>query len=76
MKARPSPQSASPSGQHLFLVTNSTTEYIPCAGQPVGTFDAFAADLRDRTETAMTQSHCFAVCRLALEAEERALRPA
>ncbi|MCC6718267.1 MAG: Gfo/Idh/MocA family oxidoreductase [Acetobacteraceae bacterium] len=60
-------------GQHLFLTNNAKTEYIACAGQKVGTFRAFAADLRDRTETAMTQSHCFAVCRLALEAEERAL---
>ena len=62
-----------PGGQHLFLVTNERTEHIACAGQPVGTFRAFAADLRDRTENAMSQSHCFAVCRLALEAEERAL---
>ena len=61
-------------GQHLFLVTNSKTEHIACAGVPVLTFRAFANDLRDRTETAMTQAHCFAVCRLALEAEETALR--
>jgi predicted dehydrogenase len=60
-------------GQHLFLVTNTKTEHIPCAADPVDTYRAFAADLRDRTETAMAQSHCFAVCRLALEAEERAL---
>jgi len=62
-----------PGGQHLFLVTNTKTEHIACAGLPVGTFRAFADDLRDRTETAMTQSHCFAVCRLALAAEEWAL---
>ncbi len=59
-------------GQHLFLVTNSKTEHIPCADVPVLTFRAFANDLRDRTQTAMTQEHCFAVCRLALEAEARA----
>jgi hypothetical protein len=57
----------------VFLVTNTKTEHIPCAGIPLATFRAFVADLRDRTETAMTQSHCFAVCRLALAAEERAL---
>ena len=61
-----------PGGQHLFLVTNTKTEHIPCAGVPVSTFRAFANDLRDRTQTAMTQEHCFAVCRLALAAEERA----
>jgi predicted dehydrogenase len=60
-------------GQHLFLVTNTKTEHIPCAADPVDTYRALAADLRDRTETAMAQSHCFAVCRLALEAEARAL---
>jgi predicted dehydrogenase len=58
---------------HLFLVTNTKTEHIPCAGEAVTTMRDFVADLRDRTETAMTQSHCFAVCRLALEAEARAL---
>jgi predicted dehydrogenase len=62
-----------PGGQHLFLVTNSKTEHIACAGMKVGAYRAFAGDIRDRTETAMTQSHCFAVCRLALEAEEKAL---
>lgn len=64
-----------PGGQHLFLVTNAGTTHIPCADLPLTTFHAFAADLRDRTETAMTQAHCFAVCRLALEAEARAMPP-
>ena len=32
-------------------------------------FRRFAADVRDRTQTAMTQSHVFTVCRLALEAQ-------
>ncbi len=61
-----------PGGQHLFLVTKDRTEYIPCEGRPIPGFRAFAADVRDRTETAMTQAHCFAVCRLALEAEAKA----
>ncbi len=60
-------------GQHLFLVNHAKTEHIACAGMAVGTYRAFADDIRDRTETAMTQSHCFAVCRLALAAEEKAL---
>jgi predicted dehydrogenase len=62
-----------PGGQHLFITDREGTRYIPCEGRPLTTFRAFAADLRDRTETAMTQSHCFAVCRIALEAEARAL---
>jgi predicted dehydrogenase len=60
-------------GQHLFLVTNERTEHIACAGKRTGAYQALVADLRDRTETAMGQSHCFAVCRLALMAEDRAL---
>lgn len=62
-----------PGGQHLFLVTSGKTEHIACADRPLGVFRAFAADVRDRTQTAMSQAHCFAVCRLALEAEEKAL---
>ena len=62
-----------PGGQHLFLVTNGKTEHIACEGLPVSTFRDFAKDLRERSETAMTQSHCFAVCRLALAAEAKAL---
>ncbi len=62
-----------PGSQHLFLVTREKTDYIPCEGRPLSTFRAFANDIRDRTETAMTQRHCFTVCRLALEAEEKAL---
>jgi hypothetical protein len=33
-------------------------------------------DVRDRTETAMPQAHVFTVSRLALEAQERARKPA
>jgi predicted dehydrogenase len=62
-----------PGGQHLFLVTRAKTEHIPCEGRPIGVFRRFADDVRDRTETAMSQAHCFAVCRLALEAEDSAL---
>ena len=62
-----------PAGQHFFLVTNTKTEHIACAGPPVETFRNFVNDLRDRSETAMTQSHCFAVCRLALAAEVKTL---
>jgi predicted dehydrogenase len=62
-----------PGGQHLFLVTNTRTEHFACEGEPVPTFRDFARDLRERSESAMTQSHCFAVCRLALAAEAKAL---
>ena len=32
------------------------------------------ADIVDRTETAMSQAHCFLACRLALEAQAKAVR--
>jgi predicted dehydrogenase len=57
---------------HLFMANHSGTRYIDCSEEPVSYFRRFAADCRDRTETAMTQSHVFTVCRLALEAQARA----
>jgi predicted dehydrogenase len=57
---------------HLFLVNNAGTRHIDCAGEPFTYFKAFAADVRDRTATAMPQDHVFTVCRLALEAQARA----
>ena len=61
-----------PGSQHLFLVTRDETKYISCEDRPLTAFRAFADDVRDRTETAMPQAHCFAVCRIALEAEAKA----
>ncbi len=63
-----------PGTEHLFLVNNQGTRYINCAGRPLTYFGDFANDVRDRTETAMTQTHCLTVCRLALEAQARAIR--
>jgi predicted dehydrogenase len=63
-----------PGTDHLFLTDGKGTRYMNAADQPWTYFAAFAADCRDRTETAMTQRHVFTVCRLALEAQERADR--
>lgn len=59
---------------HLFMADQKGTRYIDCSKEPVSYFRKFAADVRDRTETAMTQSHVFTVCELALEAQARATR--
>jgi hypothetical protein len=56
------------------MATQSGTRYIDCGNEPVSYFRNFAADVRDRSETAMTQAHVFTVCRLALEAQARATR--
>jgi len=67
-----------PGTDHLFMADREGTRYIDCSKEPVSYFRRFAADVRDRTETAMTQAHVFTVCRLALEAQAKAdrFRPA
>jgi predicted dehydrogenase len=59
---------------HLFMANQKGTRYIDCSNEPISYFRRFAADVRDRTETAMPQSHVLTVCRLALEAQARAQR--
>jgi hypothetical protein len=63
-----------PGTDHLFMADHKGTRYIDCSKEPLSYFRRFAADVRDRTQTAMTQSHVFTVCRLALEAQARARR--
>jgi len=60
---------------HLFLVNGRGTRHIDASSEPLTYFHAFAADVRDRTETAMTQRHVFTVTRLALEAQRDARPP-
>lgn len=57
---------------HLFLVNKTGVEYIDCSTEPKSYFHNFANDVRDRTETAMTQRHVLEVCRLSLEAQSKA----
>ena len=63
-----------PGTDHLFVADRKGTRHIDCSKEPLTYFRHFAADVRDRTETAMTQAHVFTVCRLALEAQARAQR--
>jgi len=57
---------------HLFLVNGSGVQHIDCSNEPLEYFTRFVADMRDRTDTAMSQQHVFEVCRLALEAQHQA----
>lgn len=57
---------------HLFLVNKTRCEYIDCKDVPITYFRNLIQDIRDRTETAMKQSHAFEVTRLALLAQEMA----
>jgi len=59
---------------HLFLVNKAGVEYIDCSGEELDYFKKFAADVQNRTETAMTQDHVFEVCRLSLEAQTKATK--
>jgi predicted dehydrogenase len=61
-----------PGGNHLFLIDGRTTRHIAC-DDVVPPFGArFLADVANRTETAMTQAHCFLACELALTAQAMA----
>jgi predicted dehydrogenase len=57
---------------HLYLVNSERCEHIDCrdAGYPY--FRNLANDIRNRTETAMPQAHCFKVMELGLKAQAMA----
>lgn len=59
---------------HLYLVTGNKVEYIDCSSDARPYYRHLVDDIRDRTETAMPQSHCFKVMELALEAQAKAVR--
>ena len=63
-----------PGGDHLFLVNGTRCEYVDCRDAPLPYFARLAADVRDRTETAMPQDHAFRVTELALQAQAQATR--
>jgi predicted dehydrogenase len=59
---------------HLFLVDDKSTRYVDCSSAERPYYANLIADVLDRTETAMTQDHCFKVMELALQAEAMATR--
>jgi predicted dehydrogenase len=61
-----------PGADHLFLVDNKSTRYVDCSSAERPYYANLIADVLDRTETAMSQNHCFKVMELALEAEAMA----
>jgi len=61
-------------GNHLFIFDQHSTRYINCAGVPTPFGEQIVADVLNRTETAMTQAHCFLASRLALQAQAAAQR--
>jgi predicted dehydrogenase len=63
-----------PKGNHLLLVDDTGTRYIESTDTPLPFGPRFVADVRNRTETAMTQAHCFLATELALQAQAQARR--
>jgi predicted dehydrogenase len=61
-----------PGGSHLFLVDQKETRYIDCSNQPLPYGPQLVADVLNRTETAMTQKHCFLATELMLKAQKQA----
>ncbi|MCA9886166.1 MAG: gfo/Idh/MocA family oxidoreductase, partial [Anaerolineae bacterium] len=59
-------------GSHLFMVDGEGMHYVECADVELPFGRQFLADVRDRTETAMPQAHCFLASELALQAELKA----
>lgn len=59
---------------HLYLVNASRCEHMDASDAPLPYFDRLIADVKARSETAMTQAHCFKVMELALTAQARATR--
>ena len=57
---------------HLFLVNNKETKYIDCNNVDLPYGRLLVDDVINRTETAMTQHHCFLATELALKAQKNA----
>jgi len=63
-----------PGGSHLFLVDQKETRYVDCSDVPLPYGEQLVADVLNRTETAMPQTHCFLATELILQAQARAQR--
>ncbi len=63
-----------PGDNHLFLVNQQGKEYIDCSGIELTYGRDLSFDILNRTETAMSQEHCFRTLELALQAEAQAVR--
>jgi hypothetical protein len=58
-----------PGTDHLFLVNGQRCEHIDASAAGLPYFARLLDDVLARTETAMTQAHCFQVMQLALQAQ-------
>ena len=61
-------------GNHLFLVDKKETKYYNCTNVYMPYGEQLVSDVVNRTETAMTQDHCFLATELALKAQKMAFK--
>ena len=61
-----------PGGNHLFVVDRDGVRYVDCKTVELAFGRQLVDDVLNRTETAMTQAHCFLATELALRAQEKA----
>ena len=61
-----------PGGSHLFMVNQKETKYFDCSKMNMPYGEQLVNDVIHRTETAMTQAHCFLATELALTAQKMA----
>jgi predicted dehydrogenase len=63
-----------PGESHLFIVDQKETRYIDCKDVSLPYGPALVNDVVNRTETAMSQEHCFLATELMLKAQKQAQR--
>ncbi|MDR6561927.1 MULTISPECIES: Gfo/Idh/MocA family oxidoreductase [unclassified Arcicella] len=56
-------------GNNLYLVNNKETKYIDCSNEFLPYGEQLVNDIVNRTETAMTQEHCFLATELSIKAQ-------
>jgi len=61
-------------GNHLFLVNQKETLYFDCSQVDMPYGEQLVSDVVNRTETAMSQDHCFLATELALTAQKNAFK--
>jgi predicted dehydrogenase len=59
-------------GNHLYMVNNKEMVHMDCNNEVLPFGPLFVDDVLNRTETAMTQQHCFLATELALKAQKDA----
>ncbi len=64
-----------PGSSHLFLSDKTQTTYVDTRDVELPYGRQVVSDILDRTETAMSQAHCFLAMQLVLEAQARATSP-